>query len=190
MYVDILGLVTIGVGCLIDPVTAATSLPFVKRGTKERVDASTIAANWHHVKDNADTLKHQHFKYAMPYTSIELTEEGVDQLMLDRLAASEAWLRKTFHSWDDMPADAQLGIVSMAWAAGAGFTAEFPRFTAAARAGDWAVCAEECKLREAGNPGVVPRNLADHYLFLCASVADSPTADAGFADTVHWQVPA
>jgi GH24 family phage-related lysozyme (muramidase) len=194
MYVDVLGLVTVGVGCLIDPIWAATRLPFVHPDGTPAPPAE-IGHAWRNLKDNRNKLKKLHWKYAAPYTfGLRLTNEGVDQLMIERLEASEDWLRKTFPAWDSFPADAQLGIVSMAWAAGANFTAKFPRFTASARAGKWRDCAVEGKLRETGpdgtfNAGVVPRNLIDHYLFLCAAEADSPTAHDGYAETVHWAAP-
>ncbi len=189
MYVDVLGLVTVGVGCLIDTPGGAARLPFVHAGGTVATP-SEIANAWQNLKAHKDELKHKHWRFAAPYTyGLHLPDAAVDDLMIERLRASEAWLRKTFPAWDSFPADAQLGIVSMAWAAGANFTAKFPTFTAAAKRGDWASCAAECKLRESGNPGVVPRNLADHYLFLCASVADSPTASPGYADAVHWAPP-
>jgi GH24 family phage-related lysozyme (muramidase) len=188
-YVDVLGLVTIGIGCLVDPLERALSLPMVRRSDGSKATKAEIRASWEAVKGAADRLKRLHFRYARDYSTVELPRSGIDQLMLERLAASEAWLRKTFPAWGECPADAQLGIVSMAWAAGANFTAKFPRFTAAARAGDWWTCADECRLREEGNPGVVPRNLADRYLFMCATLGDSPTAAADHADRVHWVPP-
>jgi GH24 family phage-related lysozyme (muramidase) len=189
MYVDVLGLVTIGVGCLIDTPDAAARLPFVHPNGTVAIP-SEIKAAWQNLKDNREALKKLHWKLAAPYThGLRLPDAAVDDLMVERLKASVAWLQRTFPKWDEFPADAQLGIVSMAWAAGANFTAKFPTFTLAAKAGNWARCADECRLREKGNPGVVPRNLADHYLFLCASVADSPTAPPGYSDAVHWRAP-
>jgi hypothetical protein len=187
--VDVLGLVTIGVGCLIDTPDGAARLPFVHaNGTVAEPDE--IRAAWRKLKANREALKKLHWRFAAPYTNgLRLPDAAVDDLMVERLRASVAWLEKTFPKFGSFPADGQLGIVSMAWAAGANFTAKFPAFTAAALRGDWARCADECRLREAGNPGVVPRNLADHYLFLCASVADSPTAPPGYSDEVHWRAP-
>jgi hypothetical protein len=218
MYVDVLGLVTTGVGCLIDdrngrtPETAL-ALPWVRRGMGERATRAEISASWQAVKGAADRLKKLHFRFARDFSTVELTLAGVDELMLDRLERSEAWLRKTFPGWDDFAADAQLGIISMAWAAGPAFTDKFPMFTAAARRGDWCkwrrgkdaqgndvevltedCCAFQCRLREHGpdgtfNAGVVPRNLADHYLFIAAEQADLPTTPAGYRDVVHWAPP-
>ena len=41
----------------------------------------------------------------------------------------------------------------------------WPKFTAACNMGDWIAAAAECKMEEAGNPGLVPRNLANRQLF-------------------------
>jgi GH24 family phage-related lysozyme (muramidase) len=186
-YVDVLGLVTIGIGCLVDPIHLALDLPMVRRADGSPATKAEIRASWEAVKGAADRLKTRHFRYARDFSTVELPRAGIDELMLRRLAASEAWLVRTFPGLAEAPADAQLGIISMAWAAGPNFTAKFPRFTAAARAGDWWTCADECKLREAGNPGVVPRNLADKWLFTCAALANSPTAEPDHADRVHWE---
>lgn len=195
MYVDVLGLVTVGAGCLIDSPDAAARLPFVHpSGTVAEPDE--IRAAWRNLKANKDSLKTRHYKYAAPYTyGLRLPDAAVDDLMLERLASFVTHLRKTFTEWDSFPADAQLGILSLAWAAGSGFTAKFPRFTAAALRGDWAAAAEHGQLRTTGpdgtfNAGVVPRNAAQRWLFLAASVADSPTAPEGYADEVHWRAPA
>jgi hypothetical protein len=51
----------------------------------------------------------------------------------------------------------------MSWACGPGF--QFARLARALCDRDWAVAAVECKIREAGNPGVVPRNVANRVMY-------------------------
>src|SRR6185503_10062976 len=70
-----------------------------------------------------------------------------------------------FPAWEEWPADAQLGVLSLAWAVGAGFAPKWPKFTAACLASDWAGARENCTLREEKNPGVIPRNQANRRLF-------------------------
>ena len=164
MYLDIKGLVTTGIGNLIDPLTdGVVSLPWVQRGTTTRASEAEIRADWAAVK--AAGAGKVASAYA-PLTKLELTDEAIDQLVLAKAEANEAFIRKTpeFASYDTWPADAQLGLMSMAWAQGASF-AKWPNFRAAVAAGDWARAAEECRLDETGNPGLKPRNEANRNLF-------------------------
>ncbi len=163
MYLDILGLVTVGNGCLIDTPWSAAQLPFV-HATGHPATEAEIRAAWQNVKHNANPKLH--WKYAVPFNNgLRLTDVAVEDLMLKRLDANDEVFAKTFPGWEGFPPEVQLAIHSMGWAMGAGFPTEWPNFTKAVRARDWAACAENCKIREAGNPGVVPRNRADKALF-------------------------
>jgi hypothetical protein len=103
-------------------------------------------------------------------TSLGLTDGAIDDLVRQRLDQNEGFLKKTFADWDSWPADAQLGVLSMAWAMGAGFPAHFPAFSAACKNGDWNLAAANCHINDAGNPGVRPRNDENVTLFKNASV--------------------
>lgn len=163
MYVDVKGLVTIGLGCLIDPVGMATSLPFVT-ATGEQASSSEIRAEWGVVK-HTPGLPQKGAGAAKQLCRLRLPEKAIDELARYRLDANERVLLGAFPDWESWPAAAQLGVLSMAWAMGAGFTKKWPKFTAACRALDWAKAAAECKMREAGNPGIVPRNKKNAELF-------------------------
>ena len=75
-----------------------------------------------------------------------------------------------FPGWRDFPADAQLGICSMAWACGPGFPAIFKNFAGFANKNDWVNAAKCAKIREAGNPGIKPRNEKNQKCFANAVV--------------------
>ena len=51
---------------------------------------------------------------------------------------------------------------------------QFPNFQAAAAAGDWLTMAQECRITEAGNPGVIPRNVRNGLLFTLAGWMAAP----------------
>jgi hypothetical protein len=123
-----------------------------------------------------------HYKFAGQLCKLKLTEEGIDALMLRRMRTFEDYLKKTFKEWDSWPADAQLGAMSMAWAMGAGYVKIFKNFVDAANKHQWAIAAECCKIREAGNPGIVPRNRANKTLFGMAALGYGPT-DTGYDKT-------
>src|ERR1051325_1218178 len=145
MYLDNRGLVTIGKGNLIDPIGTALALPFL-RPDGSPASHDEIATTSHAVK----ALEHVEARpgvlwtdmgggaFARP-TQLRLAPAAVADLVDRKLLANEGVERLLYPEWEQWPADAQLGVLSMAWAAGA--HAAFPRFCAAARRQDWSVCA-------------------------------------------------
>lgn len=171
MYLDVKGLVTIGLGCLIDPESLARSLPFVGKNTNKRVPVEVISCEWHNVKSDVSLARRGHTAAAR-VTTLKLDEDAIDDLARTRLRGAEDYLKKTFHDFEDWPAPAQLATLSMAWAMGAGFTRVFTSWTKAALLHNWELCAKQCLMRTTGNPGLVPRNKANVALFLAAVNGD------------------
>lgn len=167
LYLDVLGLVTTGIGNLVDPMPAALSLPW-KNADGSYADRATIEAAWSKVK-GAQTMKRLGGGAFAQLTSIRLDNEGIDDLVQARLATDDAYLAKRFPGYVAWPADAQLGILSMAWAMGPGF--QFPKFEAAVERLDFDTAAAECAINAAGNPGVIPRNKANAICFSNAAVS-------------------
>ena len=164
MYLDVKTLVTVGMGNRVDPVEHALALPFIHKDDRAPVSRGEIRAEWQLLKSRPQLAVRGH-RTCEEITNLRLTDTAMDDLVDHTLEANETILKRTFPHWHSWPADAQLGVLSMAWALGAGFTLHWPRFTAAANAQDWSVAAAECKISEAGNAGVKPRNLADAVLF-------------------------
>lgn len=193
MYLDIKGLVTVGVGNLIDPEVSALSLPFVDH-SGAKASAAQISAEWRKLKGMPELAKKGHLA-CQAITELRLTDADIHTLVRQRLAANEVGLVKTFPEFQGWSADAQLGVLSMAWAMGSGFPAKWPKFKAACLARNWLAAAADCRMKEAGNPGIVPRNDANQRLFqnahaIAAQGLDpstlfypkalhGPTADAG-----------
>jgi GH24 family phage-related lysozyme (muramidase) len=176
MYLDVKGLVTIGVGNLIDPLPAAVGLPFVHRADESPASRDEIAAEWTAIKSNT-SLAQKGYLACKTVTRLGLTDASIDDLVRGRLDQDEVFLKQSFSGWDAWPADGQLGVLSMAWAMGAAFPATWPKFTAACKAGDWSGAAANCHMNEAGNPGVKPRNAANVILFNNAFNAGSSGSD-------------
>lgn len=122
MYCDILGLITCAQGNLIDPIAAAELLPWVIDGSP--ATPAQVRADWNKLKENRAHYSKLHYRFALADTKCRLTDAAMDTLVMNKLLENEAFLRKTFTNWDEFPADAQLGIFSMAWACGPGFTQE------------------------------------------------------------------
>jgi GH24 family phage-related lysozyme (muramidase) len=164
LYSDVAGLLTVSVGCLVDPFRLAANLPWVigdRPATKRE-----IHDDWHALKSRgSEVCKWVAHKQA-PLTRIRLTDEGVDALLDSRIAANEAHLKtKLFRDWDSFTADHQLAIMSLCWAIGAGLNQTRPAFVAAVNRGDWLAAKSHAHIRETNNAGVVPRNRAQELLF-------------------------
>jgi GH24 family phage-related lysozyme (muramidase) len=180
-YLDVLGLVTVGYGCLIDPVSSALPLPW-KLPDGTLASADTVRAQWAGLKAQKGLAK-MHFKFAAAATTIRLTEADAGDLLRQRMLTFEATLRTHFPTWDAFPADAQLCCMSMAWACGAGFPAIFKNFTNFANAHDWPNAAKCAAIRTDGNPGIVPRNAQNQ---LCLANATAAAAGGLPPEQLFW----
>lgn len=179
MYCDILGLITCAQGNLIDPIMLAERLPWtLEDGSK--ADLAQVRADWHLLKANADFYSKRHWRYALNATKCRLTDAAMDAIVAQKRDDFERYLKQHhFPEWETYPADAQLGIMSMAWACGPGFPTKFANFKRAVINGDWSGAAASCKIREEGNPGVVPRNTANRLCFANAALVVKLGLDIG-----------
>lgn len=160
LYQDCIGLVTIAIGCLVDPLPLALALPLVRAdGTPASRDE--IAAEWRLIKSHTE-LAHKGAGAARKLATLRLTDEGVAQVVGARLDATVAALARRFPELPTWPADAELGTLSLAWACGAGF--RYPKLDAALRRQDWTTAADESAIRD--NP---PRTAAQRALYLAAA---------------------
>lgn len=168
MYLDVKGLVTTGVGNLIDPVSAALSLPW-RYTTGILADRSAILAEWSRIKSHTELAK-QGFRAAGKIATLHLDADAIESLVKQKANSFWDWMRTHyFPDCDSWPACAQLATLSMAWALGPGFPVTFKNYAAAAKRQDWKACAAACGIKTAGNPGIVPRNAANVALLLKAS---------------------
>ena len=180
MYLDIKGLVTVGIGNLIDPVELAQALPFRFKGNPASpATKDQIAAEWRMLKSNPD-LACEGYEACEPLTQLELDDASINALISGRLIRNQAILKRQpwFESFETWPADAQLGLLSMAWAMGPGGPGEFPHFRAACQDLDFVTAAAQCEMDEEGNPGLIPRNRANITLFSNAAVVLKGNAEA------------
>ncbi len=93
---------------------------------------------------------------------MRLPPPAVYQLINSKVDEFEAILRKRIANWDNLPADAQLAVLSMAWAMGPGF--RYPGFLAALSSGDFDTAMREAHMPDEKNAGLVPRNAANKQL--------------------------
>jgi GH24 family phage-related lysozyme (muramidase) len=148
LYLDVKGLVTCAIGNLVDPVELALPYPWMTPGgTPAAEDA--IRAEWAYVKSRTDLAPKGGGIFAS-ITTLRLSDAGIDQVMSGKLNEVDAQLAQRFAGYPSWPADAQLAVLSIAWAAGAAWKA--PKFQAFADAGDFAGCATESGIHSARDP--------------------------------------
>lgn len=162
MYLDTLGLVTIGRGNLIDPVSYALTLPFVDAQSGVLVTQDRVHEQWSIVKGRQDLKLHGGGAFRA-LTNVMLTRAGVDALTSKKLYQVWTTLASRFTGFEQWPADAQLGLVSMAWAMGPAFS--FPNFHAACDRRDFAEAARQCHMTDKGGNAIEKRNAQDVVCF-------------------------
>jgi hypothetical protein len=192
MYLDILGLITCGVGNLIDgsqnkanptPWAPALALPWKRDSDGGLANDYEVRAAWSALKARQD-LARRGVSHARALTKLHLDDADIDALVAQKLAENEAFITANyFYNFASFPADAQIAIMSMAWAVGPGFPLKFPRFRAAVEAENWLAARENCTIREEGNPGVVPRNRANRVCFANAAIV---VAEHMALDILRW----
>lgn len=202
MYLDILGLVTTGIGNLIDDKTgrapeSALSLPWEFDGvsaTREQISEEwtgvkhTVPGDPLSISPGKDAAR-QGYRVLENVTNLRLTKEGVAQLVAGK--RDEMWrfmVANHFPSAEFWPADAQLAALSVAWACGANWPALFPQCKAALAKGDFERAANLCHINTDGadripntsddNRGVIPRNRANWQLFTNAAEVIEKDRDA------------
>jgi GH24 family phage-related lysozyme (muramidase) len=129
-YLDSTGLVTCGIGFLIDPVDEALTYPWLKR------DGSTAPANdvrdeWARVK-SLQAMRVRGGGAFAAVTTLRLSDATIDAKFATKRDAVDGQLAERFASYPDWPSDAQLAVLSIAWNAGAAWRA--PKFQAHADA--------------------------------------------------------
>ena len=165
MYTDKDGWVTTGIGNKIDPMSQALSLPWKIDGRP--ASQVEIAQAWNTVKQAWPDVQSLN---SAKLTNLRLDSEGIRALVNRTLKTNDAMLAHAYPGYGDWPADAQLAILSMAWAMGAGHIlpgGDFRSFIAAISKAppDFRAAAASSHIDDRNNPGLVPRNEANKILF-------------------------
>lgn len=183
LYLDVKNLVTCAIGCLADPLSLALPLPWVMPDGSP-ASQTEIASQWRALKSQPGLSHYPALsKTVLGATTMRLTDDGVLQIVKERMLANEKILRGYFPNWDALPADGMLGIMSMAWALGAGFPHTFGNFRAAVNAQNWIAAMASCDIQATGNPGIIPRTAQNK---LCFANAAAVIAQNLPLDLLHW----
>lgn len=191
MYVDVKNYVTTGYGNLIEN-TATGQITPQGLSLPWKRDSDGSLASRQEILDAFNTVKNSGMSQAgggnqRHLTNIHLDRAAIVELVRQTLEGMAAKLRQYFPNFDNFPADAQLGILSMSWAMGPGFARGYPKFAAAANAlvPDFVTMAKESLIPELGSPEDKPegRNAQQIKLFLNAAKVFQTNADP---DTLYW----
>lgn len=185
MYVDVVDLVTIGVGNKIDPVTDATRLPFYHAKNGATATVAEIAAAWTNIKTKPGLPKAGHLACEHE-NDLRLRSDTIQKLVYDQMVYNHSRLLAHIPDLDSWGADAQLGIHLWAYAMGPD-RSDFPHLLISARAKDFQLCAHDCHISEVNNAGVHPRNVAMSHCF--ANAWGLKISGATDLDTLFYQVP-
>jgi GH24 family phage-related lysozyme (muramidase) len=196
MYADRKNYVTTGIGNLIDNSPApnltsggpsayapALGLPWKHRGSNLPASNQEISDVWELVKSRIDLSQQGGMIYrSLPGNDLFLDSAAINDLVSDRLAINEHALRQIYPNFPHLPADAQLALVSMAWAMGTGrMASSFPHFNAAINSNppDFLTASLESHMSDAN----ADRNDADRDLLLNAAAVQASGADP---TRVYW----
>ncbi len=183
LYQDVKGLVSIGVGHLVDPVASAVHLP-LKREDGSLASRDEIVAEWARVKGEPSFARLGH-RAAQQVTRLHLTKEDLLEMLLRKLDANDVYLSRRFPEMGEWPADAQLAVHSLSWACGPAF--RFPLLAAALQRQDFTVASVECHMdvnsEGVYNPGIIPRNTVNRMLFRNAAYVAKHDLDRA---VLHW----
>jgi GH24 family phage-related lysozyme (muramidase) len=165
MYLDTVGKVTVGVGFMLPSPEAAKKMKFIDRETGEPATDNEIERDFNAVQDQEKGNRAQYYEQ---FTRLDLPDEEIDSYLEKRIEEFQNGLRGKFDDYDNYPEAAREGLLDMAFNLGVeGLVNKFPTFTAAAREGDWAKCAQECHRRNIGEE----RNETTKKLFDEAALA-------------------
>jgi hypothetical protein len=165
MYLDVKGLVSVGIGCRLS-LDDARRLPFFNPTANRPALPDEITSDYQDVKDRK-----------LSTGRLRLDQPSIVALATRRIMSFDGYARGKWPStYDLFPADAQLAINSYLFATGHLDSTQEPRLCAAIDAQDWWRASAECHMSDEskGNPGLKPRNDANRRMFANAARVGFP----------------
>ena len=157
MYLDTADNVTVGAGQMLANVAAAQKLPFVVRPDPAATPpVSTRPATPGEIQADFNSVNQQPGGRAAgfykQFTKLDLPASAIDSVLNSKVQEVTASLRVKFPDFNSYPAEACAAIFDMAYNLGVEkLTSEFPNFSKAVKARDWATAAQQCQRRGIGD---------------------------------------
>ena len=145
MYLDVVGLVTIGVGFMLKNPAAAAALKLVRRDTGALATVAEKSQDWESVHAQEKAKVAASYK---KFTQLDLPNSEIDRELASHLQDFTRNLTSRFPKFAEFPDKAQIGLLDMIYSLGPqGLFTGFPRFCSSVDAQDWKMCAEESERR-------------------------------------------
>lgn len=140
LYLDSVGLVTVGIGFMLPNVYAASTLPFMNTAG-EPASQVEIVLDYNRVKMlPANKLPTYYHSFSSPI----LPQAEIDRQLAAKVNAFEIVLRRYFPDYDIYPDSVKLGLIDMTYNLGpARFRAQYPKFYAAILSHNWGLAAAQ-----------------------------------------------
>jgi GH24 family phage-related lysozyme (muramidase) len=147
MYLDTRGLVTTGIGNLIDPRNRAYAYSWLRNSDNAVATRAEVNAEWDQIKHRqADRVRGG--LYFRQFATLHLTDAELQRIFNLKATQFDTSLARIFPQWATYPADAQLAMLVHAWALGTGrLRSGWPRYTASCTRRDWRAASTECEWR-------------------------------------------
>jgi GH24 family phage-related lysozyme (muramidase) len=139
MYLDTVGVVTVGIGTALFSAADAQKLAFVKRGTATAASDAEIETDWKEVHKQTKGLLATSYK---KFTKLDLPADAIAKAFKDELSGFEDKLKAKWSNFNDFPKPAQLALLDMMYNLGS--LDGFPSLSKAVDKQDWETCAKEC----------------------------------------------
>jgi hypothetical protein len=165
MYLDNRGLVTTGVGNLLQDSTAATNYQWEHISGNALASSDEVIAEYNNVKSDDTKTKIPNWKIMgggnfvkraieLGIVTLQLTSDSYNKIFTSTLNGLEGTMKGTpgYEAYETFPADAQMGILSVIWANGAGGIVKegdlrlhrtWPNFTRKVKARQWGDIADK-----------------------------------------------
>ncbi|MBU2875379.1 glycoside hydrolase family protein [Marinobacter salexigens] len=139
MYLDSKGFVTVGVGHLLKDLASAQKLNF-KNGNV-RASKDEVRTDYETVKKQS---KNRLASFYKKYTSLQISSFDIDLLTNNHIDSFEIELKRLFSDFSKYPSEVRLALFDIIFNVGmTDLRSNWPKFTKAVKAKDWAVAAKE-----------------------------------------------
>ncbi len=144
LYLDTVGLVTVGIGRMLPSPGDCATLGFVRLDGSPAVDEEK-REEWLTVK----AMEKGHVaSFYEPHCKLRLPESAIDAEFYRVLGCFIATLKARWAQFESFPESAQLGLLDMVYSLGQkGFLMNYPRMCAAVDMRDWRSAAAQCARR-------------------------------------------
>jgi GH24 family phage-related lysozyme (muramidase) len=140
MYLDLKGLVTVGVGHLLETPEEAATLPFRVRVTGEPASPGLVRADWLRIKNAKPAMLARYYRQ---FSTTGLSSAAIDQALASNIEIHWHGVLAARPECANFPEPAQQIVAEMAFALGVSGLLAYKKMLAAMALGDWETAAFE-----------------------------------------------